>query len=64
MYHIHYITKIMASKTVIDKHLQEIIKNVAESETYNVNENMSTIQQKQCTTLEFYLLAMVQRLEV
>lgn len=54
----------MTTKTVIDKHLQEIIKNVAESDTYNVNENMSTIQQKQCTSLEFYLLAMIQRLEI
>jgi hypothetical protein len=54
----------MPQKLHISKDLQQIIKDAACSETYNINENITKIQEKQYSSLEFYLLAMVQRLDV
>lgn len=54
---------IMPKEVIVSKNLQEIIKEVSENPTYYLNENMKKIEEKQCSNLEFYLKAMLQRLE-
>lgn len=54
----------MPPKVPISKNLQEIIKDVSGGHSAPLNENIKTIEEKQCAAVEFYLLAMTQRLEL
>ena len=54
----------MPPKVQISKNLQEIIKDVSGGQSASLNENIKSIEEKQCAGVEFYLLAMAQRLEL
>lgn len=54
----------MPLKVQISKNLQEMIKDASGGDYVSLNENIKTIEEKQCASVEFYLLAMSQRLEL
>jgi hypothetical protein len=54
----------MPQKITISRNLQEIIKEVSGIDEGTLNEKISSINEKQCTAVEFYLRAMAQRLDV
>lgn len=54
----------MPQKITLSRNLQEIIKDVSGMQEGTLNEKITTINEKQCTAVEFYLRAMAQRLQV